>query len=85
MGISGDADLVEGGRAAGNKWLTDYMHCYHQTCDAWNANWDLRGAAQDVALFYAIGKELANSRRWPQWRTDSEFNAVRNESSADRH
>jgi len=84
MGISGDADLVEGGRAAGNKWLTDYMRCYHQPCDAWDAKWDLRGAAQDVALYYAIGKELANSRRWPQWRNDSEFKAVREESNAQR-
>ncbi|HWK73886.1 MAG TPA: M20/M25/M40 family metallo-hydrolase [Povalibacter sp.] len=84
MGISGDADLVEGGRAAGNEWLTDYMRCYHQPCDAWDAKWDLRGAAQDVALYYAIGKELANSRRWPQWRNDSEFKAVREASNAQR-
>lgn len=84
MGISGGADLVEGGRDAGNKWLSEYMRCYHQPCDAWDSNWDLRGAAQDVALFHAIGSELANSRRWPQWRKDSEFNSVRMESARDR-
>lgn len=84
MGISGDADLVEGGRAAGNKWLTDYMRCYHQTCDTWDPQWDLRGAAQDVELFRMIGQDLANSRRWPQWRAQSEFNAVRAESKAER-
>jgi hypothetical protein len=60
------------------------MRCYHQTCDTWSASWDLRGAAQDVALFQAIGKELANSRRWPQWRADSEFSAVRRQSNAER-
>jgi Zn-dependent M28 family amino/carboxypeptidase len=84
MGISGGPDLVEGGREAGNRWLTDYMACYHQPCDAWDARWDLRGAAQDVSLYYAIGNELANSRRWPQWRSTSEFSAVRAESAADR-
>jgi Zn-dependent M28 family amino/carboxypeptidase len=84
MAISGGADLVEGGRAAGNKWLAEYMACYHQPCDSWDARWDLRGAAQDVALYHAIGTELANSRRWPQWRSDSEFSAVRAQSAADR-
>jgi Zn-dependent M28 family amino/carboxypeptidase len=84
MGISGAADLREGGREAGNRWLEDYMRCYHQTCDAWDASWDLRGAAQDVELFYTIGKSLANSKRWPQWRPDSEFHAVRAKSNAER-
>ncbi len=85
MAISGAADMVEGGREAGNRWLEAYMRCYHQPCDAWDAQWDLRGAAQDVALFHAIGGELANSKRWPQWRPASEFHAVREQSHADRH
>jgi Zn-dependent M28 family amino/carboxypeptidase len=85
MGISGPADLREGGREAGNRWLEGYMRCYHQPCDDWNANLDFRGAAQDVELFYSIGKGLANSTRWPQWRRDSEFNAVRAKSNARRH
>lgn len=85
MGISGPADLREGGREAGNRWLESYMRCYHQPCDDWNANLDFRGAAQDVELFYAIGNGLANSTRWPQWRRDSEFRAVRAKSDAKRH
>jgi Zn-dependent M28 family amino/carboxypeptidase len=85
MAISGGPDLVAGGREAGNKWLADYMLCYHQPCDSWDARWDLRGAAQDVALYHAIGMDLANSRRWPQWRSDSEFAPVRAQSAADRH
>ena len=77
MAMSGGADLVEGGRAAGDRWLADYMNCYHQTCDRWSPDWDLRGAVQDVELLRTIGTELAISRRWPQWRKDSEFRAVR--------
>jgi Zn-dependent M28 family amino/carboxypeptidase len=84
MAMSGGADLVEGGRAAGDKWLADYMRCYHQPCDTWSPDWDLRGAAQDVALFYVLGKDLANSRRWPAWRKNSEFNAVRRQSEKQR-
>ncbi len=84
MAISGPADLREGGRDAGNRWLEGYMRCYHQACDAWDASWDFRGAAQDVELFHTMGKDLANSMRWPQWRPDSEFHAVRAKSNAQR-
>lgn len=84
MALSGAADMREGGRPAGEKWLADYMRCYHQTCDAWDANWDLRGAAQDVELFHTMATELANSRRWPQWRADSEFRAIRERSAKER-
>jgi Zn-dependent M28 family amino/carboxypeptidase len=84
MAISGAADMREGGREAGNRWLEGYMRCYHQTCDDWHASLDFRGAAQDVELFHTIGKSLANSTRWPKWKADSEFNAVRVKSDAQR-
>jgi Zn-dependent M28 family amino/carboxypeptidase len=85
MGIGGGADLVSGGRAAGDAWVSEYTaHCYHQTCDAWNPRWDLRGAAQDVDLFYRMGLELANSRRWPEWYAASEFKAVRDTTASAR-
>ncbi len=84
MAISGASDLVTGGRPAGQAWLDNYMKCYHQTCDAWSADWDLRGAAQDVGLFQTIGTKLANSRLWPEWRDESEFKSVRAESAGER-
>ena len=84
MAISGASDLVTGGRPAGQAWLDGYMKCYHQTCDAWESDWDLRGAAQDVGLFKTIGTKLANSRLWPEWRDDSEFKSVRAESAGER-
>ena len=78
MGIAGGADLIDGGRAAGDQWIKDYIgHCYHQTCDAWSPAWDLRGAAQDIALYQLIIEDLGNSRRWPQWRPGSEFKDIR--------
>jgi len=85
MAIGGGEDLVSGGRMAGDAWVADYTaHCYHQPCDAWSPNWDLRGAAEDVDLFYRIGRDLGNSRRWPEWRPTSEFKAIRDRSGAAR-
>jgi Zn-dependent M28 family amino/carboxypeptidase len=84
MAISGAPDLVKGGRAAGEAWLKDYMACYHQTGDVVGPTWDARGAADDVALFYTVAKNLAFSRAWPTWRAESEFKAVRDESAAER-
>ena len=84
MGISGAAELRDGGREAGQRWLEGYMRCYHQPCDDWNTKLDFRGAAEDVGLFHTIGKSLANSTRWPQWKPDSEFQAVRAKSNAAR-
>lgn len=77
MALGGASDLVSGGRAAGQQWLDGYMKCYHQACDAWSADWDLRGAAADIDLFHAIGERLARSRVWPEWKAGSEFGAVR--------
>lgn len=83
MGIAGGADLVEGGRDAGDQWIADYIgNCYHQTCDEWSPDWDLRGAAEDIELFRSILEDLGNSTRWPQWKAGSEFRAIR-ERSAD--
>jgi Zn-dependent M28 family amino/carboxypeptidase len=84
MAISGAPDLTQGGRAAGEAWLKSYMACYHQACDAWHADWDLRGAAADVNLAYVIGRDLAASTRWPAWSAASEFRAAREESRAAR-
>jgi Zn-dependent M28 family amino/carboxypeptidase len=85
MGIAGASDLVDGGRAAGQKWVDDYTgHCYHQPCDAYGPDWKLDGAVQDITLMYAIGRDLANSARWPEWKAGSEFKALRDKSAAAR-
>ena len=85
MGMGGGADLVNGGREAGDRWVSDYTaRCYHQTCDEWRADWDLRGAAQDIALVYEIGRDLASSDRWPGWKASSEFKVLRERSASSR-
>ena len=85
MALAGAYDMVDGGREAGNRWLDAFTtNCYHQACDAWAPTWDLRGAAQEAELFYAIGARLANSRIWPQWNATSEFAKVRAQSAGAR-
>jgi Zn-dependent M28 family amino/carboxypeptidase len=82
MALAGAYDMVDGGRAAGERWLDAFTaKCYHQTCDAWSPDWNLEGAKQEAELFYAIGERLANSRDWPQWNEGSEFRKVREQSA----
>ena len=85
MGLGGGPDLVTGGRAAGDKWVNDYTaNCYHKACDAWSPDWDLRGAAADVDLLYVIGRKIATSKAWPEWKPGNEFKAARDVSGAVR-
>jgi Zn-dependent M28 family amino/carboxypeptidase len=78
MSLAGGPDLVTGGRAAGDAWVENYTsHCYHQPCDAWSPDWDLRGAAQDVSLAYRMGLSLANTPAPPTWNARSEFGGLR--------
>jgi Zn-dependent M28 family amino/carboxypeptidase len=85
MALAGAYDLQNGGREAGERWLSEFTtNCYHQTRDAWSPTWDLRGAAQEAELFYAIGARLANGREWPQWSPSSEFAKARQQSQSSR-
>ncbi|GBR41975.1 aminopeptidase [Neoasaia chiangmaiensis NBRC 101099] len=84
MDMAGKFDLLNGGTEAGGQWLTAYMACYHQPCDAWHADWDVRGAAQDVEAVRLVGHKAAFSRDWPSWKAGSEFAAIRAKSNAAR-
>ena len=85
MALAGAYDFQNGGRAAGEAWLSEFTgKCYHQTCDAWSPNWNLAGAVQEADLFYDIGARLANNRQWPKWLPSSEFAKVRDESAERR-
>ncbi len=57
---------------------------YHQADDEWSPEWDLRGQAEDLALIYGLGLELANSRAWPGWKPGSEFGPARAASASAR-
>jgi len=78
-------DLIDGGRTRGEALARDYTtNRYHQPADEWSPSWNLAGAAQDGGLLYDLGRELANSRRWPDWKAGSEFRGVRSGSADQR-
>jgi hypothetical protein len=45
---------------------------------------DFTGQAADTQLAYEIGRDLAESDRWPQWKPGSEFRAVRTATDEQR-
>jgi Zn-dependent M28 family amino/carboxypeptidase len=78
-------DLVNGGVARGEALSKEYVtKHYHQPSDEWSPSWDFTGMAQDVQLLHNLGRDLANSRAWPNWSADSEFRATRDRSAAER-
>jgi Zn-dependent M28 family amino/carboxypeptidase len=78
-------DLVNGGTEKGAALREDFnAKKYHQPKDEWSASLDFTGEAQDVALLYAVGRSLASSTRWPQWKDGSEFKALRDQSAGSR-
>jgi Zn-dependent M28 family amino/carboxypeptidase len=85
MALAGGPDVVDGGRAAGDRWVEQFTaRCYHQTCDRWEPTHDYRGAAADVDLAYEIGRDLANSRDWPDWNEGSELKPIRARTAPER-
>jgi Zn-dependent M28 family amino/carboxypeptidase len=57
---------------------------YHQADDEWSADWDYSGQIEDLNVYLAVGRDLANSRDWPQWKPGSEFAPARAVSDAVR-
>jgi len=78
-------DLVNGGTERAEALGKDYVERrYHQPDDEWSADWDFSGMAQDAELLHMLGRDLANSREWPDWSPDSEFRAEREKTAAER-
>lgn len=50
---------------------------YHTPDDVVHELWDWTGIDQNLWLFFHVGKELANSRDWPEWSEGSEFITTR--------
>lgn len=63
----------------------DYVaNRYHKPSDEWTSDWVMDGAAVDVDLLYAVGRDLADSGDWPEWAPGAEFEAVRQASAGRR-
>lgn len=72
-------DHFEKGKEYGKQLQDDYVAIYyHKPSDEYDTSrWNLDGAVDDVQVLYNVGKSLANSDKWPNWKPTSEFKAVR--------
>lgn len=65
----------------GRKMAEDYTaKRYHKPSDEFSDTMDFKAATEDVALFYMIGNDIANSTVWPNWYPSAEFRAARDAS-----
>jgi Zn-dependent M28 family amino/carboxypeptidase len=54
---------------------------YHRPSDEYDpATWVLDGAIDDLQLLFQVGKRLAFTDKWPEWKEGSEFKAIRESS-----
>ena len=66
---------IEHGKELHMEYTAKY---YHKPSDEYDADrWNLEGAVEDVELLYQVGKRLAFSTVWPNWKEGSEFKAAR--------
>jgi Zn-dependent M28 family amino/carboxypeptidase len=77
--VDSGADLVDGGKAAGDAAGDDYTkHRYHKPGDEYDAaTWKLDGIIQDLETVYEVGTVLANGGQWPNWYAGNPFKAAR--------
>ena len=74
----GGLDDSARGPVWGRAQLDDYMeHRYHQPSDQYSPDLDVRGALDDLKLYYDVGNRVAHSRRFPRWYPNSEFRVSR--------
>lgn len=52
---------------------------YHKPSDEIKPDWNLSGAAEDVALLMTVGYRVANTDKFPEWKPGTEFKAKREE------
>ena len=78
MLASSGLDLIDGGKAAGQKAADDYTsHRYHTPNDVFNPDWDYSGILEDTQALYELGQHLSQPGVWPTWYADSPFRAKR--------
>ncbi|MBL8547416.1 MAG: M28 family peptidase [Hyphomonadaceae bacterium] len=78
---SNGVDLVNGGVERGNALNAAYVaNNYHKPSDELTPDWDMSGATEDLEALYTVGRQLADSTAWPQWRANAEFRAAREAS-----
>jgi Zn-dependent M28 family amino/carboxypeptidase len=79
---AGGLDDSARGPVWGRAQLDDYLqHRYRQPSDQYSADWDVRGAVDDLRLYYEVGFRVAHARRFPRWYPNSEYRTDRGHGS----
>ena len=79
----GGIDDTARGPVWGRAQLDDYIaHRYRQPSDQYSPDWDVRGALDDLTLYYGVGLRVANTRRFPRWYPNSEFRVSRDHKAS---
>lgn len=71
--IGGTDDSARGPQWGRSQLDDYYQHRYQRPQDVYSPDWDLRGTAEDLRLYYRIGLNLAQGGRYPNWLHSSEF------------
>ena len=78
-------DVIGKGKEWGQAQADAYTaQHYHLPSDEYDPNWNWDGAVQDLRLYYAIGRQLADGTAWPNWYPTAEFRAARDRSRGGR-
>jgi Zn-dependent M28 family amino/carboxypeptidase len=78
-------DLAQGGLTTGTAQADDYnINRYHQPKDEFDPRWTFEGSAQEASVAWRIGAEIADSKRWPGWKSGAEFAPLRAQSDSQR-
>ena len=80
-GIEMEQGGVQRGRALADQYVRDH---YHQPSDEYDPSWDFSGMVEETQVLYDLGRRLATTREWPQWKAGAEFKAVRDKTAAAR-
>jgi len=71
-------DLLGQPAGYGKKRDEDYTSAdYHKVSDEIKPWWNFEGTAQDTQFLYDLGREVANTSKWPEWKPGTEFKAKR--------
>lgn len=76
---AGGTDVIGKEPGYGKRIDDEYnnMH-YHRPSDEYDTTRiQLDGQIEDLRLLFRLGRRLAYGRQWPQWKTGSEFKAIR--------
>ncbi len=75
-------DVIGKGKDYGQQLKDEYTaNNYHQPSDNYDpATWTMEGAISDLKLLFLLGRRMAFEERWPQWKANSEFKAIREKS-----